>query len=288
MIWALFRWTWLLEAPLYVGGMPAGSLNRCRLYVPARAVWGAVTAELAPRQAKGFPDYEAVGTVLRDSARFTYLFPAEEEADHWRAWLPGYGEGTGLTWQREDPKDVRPAIPDRAMRMRLLGTRPATAIDPTSDTATEGALRETECISTLWRGEQGAAASRVALVGYVFLRAGAADLGSLERISVGGDTRYGLGRLRQIQWHAASTVFGRAARLEGDHPSVESDCLFAHAEVQDDRVQRLRGEREALVGWEYRKRGVQHLASALWMPGTVSNTAEVWSVGSSGWWHLPS
>ena len=51
MSWSLQRWTWLLESPLFVGTTPAGSLNRCRLYVPARALWGAMTAELSRRQA---------------------------------------------------------------------------------------------------------------------------------------------------------------------------------------------------------------------------------------------
>ncbi|GIW70798.1 MAG: hypothetical protein KatS3mg102_0340 [Planctomycetota bacterium] len=56
MSWSLFRWTWQLESPLYVGMPPAGSLNRCRLYVPARALWGAVTAEIARAAAGGgFP-----------------------------------------------------------------------------------------------------------------------------------------------------------------------------------------------------------------------------------------
>lgn len=47
MTWALHYWSWQLDGPLYVGAPPAGSLNRARLYVPARALWGAVTAELA-------------------------------------------------------------------------------------------------------------------------------------------------------------------------------------------------------------------------------------------------
>ncbi len=64
MSWTLYRWTWRLESPLFVGAPPAGSLNRCRLYVPSRALWGALTAELARRRANASPSYETEGTTL--------------------------------------------------------------------------------------------------------------------------------------------------------------------------------------------------------------------------------
>jgi len=52
MSWTLYRWVWRLEAPLFLGMPPSGSLNRCRLYVPACNLWGALTAELAQRRAE--------------------------------------------------------------------------------------------------------------------------------------------------------------------------------------------------------------------------------------------
>lgn len=50
MTWSLFRWVWRLEAPLHVGIPPAGSLDRCRLYLPARNLWAALTAALARQE----------------------------------------------------------------------------------------------------------------------------------------------------------------------------------------------------------------------------------------------
>lgn len=81
MSWSLHRWVWQLEAPLYVGMPPAGTLNRCRLYVPARAIWAAITADLARNGRNGFPKYAELGKQLREQARFTYLFPAEHLGD---------------------------------------------------------------------------------------------------------------------------------------------------------------------------------------------------------------
>ncbi len=102
MSWTLYRWTWRLESSLFVGALPAGSLNRCRLYVPSRTLWGGLTAELARRGASDFPDYGKKGRMLLENARLTYLFPAEGDGEAWRAWLPRYEKRDGLVWRRED------------------------------------------------------------------------------------------------------------------------------------------------------------------------------------------
>jgi len=171
--------------------------------------------------------------------------------------------------------------------MRLLGTRPATAIDPSSDTAAEGSLRETEYLNTRWREEDRTMDSLVALVGYVLLRTGAPELRGVEAIAAGGDKRYGLGRLQRIQWTDASRVFGRAVQLEDAEPSVESDLLVAHAEPAGDLTGRIRGQREALGGWDYGRRGVQRIAGALWMPGSRLDSARPWILASNGLWCAP-
>ena len=77
MGWQLYRWVWELRSPLHIGMPPAGHANRCRLYIPAHVLWGALTAELA-RVLKGnsFPEYFyfEVGEALRKKLRLTYLF----------------------------------------------------------------------------------------------------------------------------------------------------------------------------------------------------------------------
>jgi hypothetical protein len=67
--------------------------------------------------------------------RLTYLYPAEMVSGAWRAWLPQYRTGEGLCWTREGESA---AVPDRRFRQRLLGTRPATAVDPDNDSAADG------------------------------------------------------------------------------------------------------------------------------------------------------
>jgi len=285
--WTLYRWTWRLEAPLFVGAPPAGSLNRCRLYVPSRALWGALTAELARRRENGFPNYQNEGTILRENSRFTYLFPAECAGKHWRAWLPQYELRSGLVWRREDRQDGERDLADRQMRLRLMDARPGTAIDPDSDSAEEGSLRETECVLPLWRNN----GSPVAFAGYVFLKNDVAELRDITVLFLGGDTRYGLGRLRSVgEWTSASDVFGAQVDLNQGAPSVRSNRLLAHTH-QDAGGPEIIGSQESLAGWDRTKAvSFQSLSETpLWTPGSrIRNDGQAkdWEISEDGAWQL--
>jgi hypothetical protein len=285
--WTLFRWTWRLESPLFVGAPPAGSLNRCRLYVPSRALWGALTAELARRRKNGFPNYQNEGTILRENTRFTYLFPAEWDGKRWRAWLPQYELRSGLVWRREDPQDGERDLADRQMRLRLVDARPGTAIDPDSDSAEEGSLRETECVLPLWRNN----GSPVAFAGYVFLKNDVAELRDITVLFLGGDTRYGLGRLRSVgDWTSASDVFGAQVNLNQGAPSVRSNRLLAHTH-QDAGGAEIIGSQESLAGWDRTKAvSFQSLSETpLWTPGSRirdDGQAKDWEISEDGTWQL--
>ena len=287
MSWTLYRWTWRLEAPLFVGALPAGSLNRCRLYVPSRALWGALTAELARRRENGFPNYPYEGTILRENTRFTYLFPAEWDGKRWQAWLPRYELRSGLVWRREDRQDDERDLSDRQMRLRLVDARPGTAIDPDSDSAEEGSLRETECVLPLWRNN----GSPVAFAGYVFfLKNDLAELRDITVLFLGGDTRYGLGRLQRLEMTPASQVFGAGVSLNQDAPVVRSGLLLAHARPAD-HVSGIVGSQELLAGWD-RTREVPFQSpseSPLWTPGSrIREDGQVndWELCEDGTWRL--
>ncbi len=287
MSWTLFRWTWRLESPLFVGALPAGSLNRCRLYVPSRSLWGALTAELARRRGSSFPSYKTEGTTLHENTRFTYLYPAEPDGQYWRAWLPRYEQRAGLVWRREDRQDGEHYLPDRQMRMRLLDTRPGTAIDPDSGSAEEGSLRETECVLPQWRDTD----SPVALVGYVFLKQALPELRDLTALFLGGDTRYGLGRLRRVgDWTLAANVFGAQVDLNQGGPSVRSNSLLAHAHRSDGELEII-GSQESLAGWDRTKEiSFQSLAETpLWNPGSrlrEDGQIKDWELCEDGTWRL--
>lgn len=281
MSWLLYRWVWVVETPLHIGMSPAGMLNRTRLYVPARTLWGALTAQKARAQgdpANSSPDYKTVGQEIRQDFRFGYLFPAEEVGEEWKAWLPRYTE-TGLVWEREGNEGQ--GLEDRKFRMRLLSTRPGTSIDPETDTALEGSLREFEVINPFWRSEKGA--HRVGLVGYVFVRQKPQFPSEL---FCGGDTRYGLGLIRRMKCVQATSFFDWQVDLK-----QENAVLFVNtregggprvlAHVEADSIQ-LRGEYEVVGGWDEGR--LQAASKLYWKPGSVKDGPVRCEIVQDGYW----
>jgi len=279
--WSLHRWTWRVASPLFVGATPSGALNRCRVYLPARRLWGALTAELARHEAQGDPAYREVGDALRKDVRFSYLYPAEHAGAAWLAWLPQYRAGDGLCWVREG-SDL--AVADRRFRRRLLWTRPGTAIEPDSDSAANGSLRETECMQTRWRHDDGSAGDEVAMVGYVLANQGAGLLDQVSAITtlfIGGDTRYGLGRLERVAMDPATTVFDATVELDRDEPYIVTDRLLAHAHPHGEIT--LCGDQEAVRGWDMTgQRSDRWMSRPVWMPGSRCQDCCRWALLESG------
>jgi hypothetical protein len=284
--WRLLRWAWRLEAPVHVGMPPSGSLNRCRLYVPARTLWGALTAELARRTGNDFPCYAEVGQAIRGNARLTYLYPAEESGGQWRAWLPRYESGQGLVWQREDDGNSG-GLPDRTMRPRLLVTRAGTAIDPVSDAAAEGSLRETECVGQYWRTPTGDV-KPVGLVGYLLVREGSLiqeALLEIRELFLGGDTRYGLGRVRRVTLQPTSQVFGIVPEPDGADPWLTTERVLAHASAPEEAAI-LSGDLEALAWWDEGQLQAGPGGQWYWRPGSVAPGPVRWRIEESGLWRF--
>lgn len=283
MAWSLYRWVWQVEAPLHIGTVPAGMLNRTRLYVPAQTLWGALTAELARLRAQGFPEYEKVGDELREKTRLSYLYPAEAVNGQWIAWLPRYKEGEGLVWERENDRDQRER--ERKFRKRLLVTQARTAIDPESDSAAEGTLRELELISPFWRGN-GTPFKRVALVGYIFCNNAALELKSIETLWVGGDIRYGLGQLKRVALEPTHSFFGEPVDLQGEEPVVRTSRVLAHAYVSMNTGSApLVGAMERLGGWNTLTEALV-IHEPAWTPGSVSKDFLDFTLQRNGLWCL--
>lgn len=292
MTWTLYQWTWKVASPLFIGSTPAGSLNRCRLFVPVRPLWGALTAELARQEAaENFPRYDDVGKLLRKDMRFTYLYPAELENGKWSVWLPLYKINAGLVWTKSETDKDDP-ISNRAFRRRLVYTRPGTSIDPVTDAAEQGSLRETECIQTMWRDYNGEEAGQMAMIGYIMFRENCDLKKRLEPITtlfLGGDTCYGLGRFECIEFKLVSDhqIFGKEIDLESSNPCINSNQLLAHTYSTLEK-NNLCGNREYLRGWD---RNVQKsvMDKPLWIPGSFysckgDREISKWYLTSDGVW----
>lgn len=278
MSWSLYRWVWRLEAPLYVGMPPAGVLSRCRLYVPARNVWAVFTAELAQRRMGSNPtdlgEYEQVGEKLREACRFSYLYPAEWGDGKSMAWLPRFEQSKGLYWTQEGKPE---SISDAAMRRRLLDARPGTAIEPSAGSAAEGSLHETELITPWWRNSSESELHPLAMAGYLFCRDNkiSDDLHAINEIYLGGDTRYGLGKMVRARIEATTQLFDNNTRLDGDEPQVYTAIVLAHAEAGKPRGS-IMGALERLGGWDIGM--LKPMGDTpLWVPGSHSmNSGDLW------------
>lgn len=283
MGWKMYRWVWQVEAPLHLGMPPAGMLNRTRLYVPAWVLWGALTAELTRRGAGEAPSrerYEEQGKKLAEYTRFTYLFPAQKKGEDWAAWLPQYKRGKGLVWLRED--DTREK-PDREFRRWLLSTRTGTAIDPSSDSALEGSLREHEVVHPWSRwGEN--SPQPVFLVGYLFEKGNGAGAREVEELFLGGETRYGLGKVRRVKLSlkgegSKGEAFSTEVLLDRPDPEVHSELLLAHLPADGSRE--MTGALEQIAGWYGGKLSSMCLA---WTPGSKAGKSHWWKIGKNGLW----
>jgi hypothetical protein len=244
-----------------------------------------VTAEIS-RSSNGdsFPDYSTRGKEVASNCRFTYLFPAEKRGDKFLAWLPIF-EKRDLQWCCNGGEEC---LSDRDFRRRLLDSRPGTAIAPESDSASEGTLRETECINPWWRdancqGETNA----VLLVGYVFLKTNGfrKQLDNIATLFVGGDTRYGLGKICRVGWHEVTddlSVFGKRVHLDREDPEILSNTLWGHAlEGGQHENPGIQGVKELLGGW---KQGIPWRGKLTWAPGSFLKDSTAWSIDKDGYW----
>lgn len=281
MSWTMYRWAWQLCSPLHIGATPAGSLNRTRLYIPARALWGALTAELARRTTANFPNYRAEGEKFRQQCRLSYLFPAEKVGTEWRAWLPLYCEGQGLVWRREDGQELE----DRPFRQCLLSTRPGTAIEPSSDAAEEGTLREFEIINSYWPAAKHPP-KPVAMVGYLFCRCPALEqrLQEIQELFVGGDTRYGLGHLAREEFSPSNSFFGGVpVEINAAEPIILNDFALAHTLPLS--LSGVHGEMECVAGWDLEAGGLGPGVLS-WAPGACWDKARKCVIREDGLWKI--
>lgn len=290
MSWKVYRWVWQVNAPLYIGMPPAGALNRCRLYVPARMIWAAVTAEISRSSSNGgFPNYDTIGQNIASNCRFTNLYPSEKKEDDYLVWLPKFTESSGLRWFRNKNKEC---LSDREFKQRLLSSRPGTAITPESDSAAEGTLRETECINPWWRiPDKAESIKPVLLLGYVFIKENYDEkyLKNLKILFIGGDTRYGLGKISLCDtWLPLhdECVFGKHVQLAETEPIIKSDIVWGHASsANDDHSKDMLGMVECLGAWDYGKLKIEE--DLYWAPGSFLKDGPVyWAIGEKGYWSL--
>jgi hypothetical protein len=130
----------------------------------------------------------------------------------------------------------------------------------------------------------------VLLSGYVFVNNDDLEkrLKTTDILFVGGDTRYGLGKIRRTEWRELSGnehVFGKEAHLNGTHPEIQSEVVWGHGALEDSHSETLepKGVRELFAGWDKDRR---QRGTLVWAPGSVMKESVKWKITGFGTWEF--
>jgi len=289
MAWKVFRARLAAEGPIHIGWHHLGMIQRTRYYVPARAVWGALVAGMAPllHGNEGVdPMYARTQEDLGRWLRFTPFFAC----DGVEVLRPRYVE-EGLYYGRHTVGEFE---------RRHVASQTSTALAAHSLSAEEGALHESEYLKP-YRG------TRLEFEGYLLIRRELAVDSvrmALERCAVGADRRYGWGRLRLSAngLSEADRVFGVFTALQTDTSDAEGcDVAVEPAEaayeipahvVWSESLGEFEGELEVVSGRDWSGGGSgQRLPTArlCWAPGSrprANGTKLRFAVDSKGMWFV--
>ena len=280
--WVCYRAVFAAEAPVHIGWHSLGLIERTRYYIPARAMWGAVVAAMAPRMygASGVPGmYEEMKREVNESVRFTCFFAAGgADAEMWR---PQYGED-GLRYG---------SLPAADFESRFVFSQTSAALNPVTFSALDGALHESEY---LWFTDRAGTRGALHFAGYLIFRdsLAAALRGALERVSIGAERNYGWGRLKLVSFDKTSRLFGEFELVSGSggEPLIESKpdaFLPAHLAYRVGEPDLL-GDLEMVGGRDWvgdgSGRGLPEL-TLCWAPGSrVTKGGARFEIGERGVW----
>jgi hypothetical protein len=122
----------------------------------------------------------------------------------------------------------------------------------------------------------------LAFVGYVFLRDrnDPHGLKDVEELWVGGESRYGFGRLRRVWLEDVEDCFGISINLMGDDPILcEPECVRAHALLNGNDMEA--GTWEIVLGWDQSNLSISGLC---WVPGSQVKDKRRYRITESGVW----
>jgi len=267
-----------------------GNVQGTRYWVPARNLWGAITERLTRSgfRPTGVPpgDYQRIGEWVKEHCGFTYFFVYDGNEilyPHWTEEGLHYGSLSTPDFERH-----------------WLSAHVTTALDASTTSAETGSLHEVEFIAPYWTAGSGEV-QRTKVCGWVFLdEVGLQELGTeqkwnkwLRELQIGGERRYGFGRLRLSLDGWAKTqglLPGYAVHLDGKQPKVTIDefrAVLAH--VPTEGIQG-KGLIEPLVGRETDTRKSHAFGCRLtcgvmcWTPGSVLKSATRFEITPQGLW----
>jgi len=284
--WVCYKTVFSADSPVHIGWHRLGLIERTRYYIPARAIWGTLIAALAPSRfpGSGVPAmYEKTTSEFAQCMRFTCFFAAAGlDAELWR---PKYDSPHGLMYGSLSAADFE---------SRFVFSQTSAALDPSTFTALDGALHESEYLC-FTNGNKHTGALH--FIGYlIFKESLAADLAkALSTVSIGAERNYGWGRL-QLRYFQKTTepLFGEFNLTVGpiNAPSMRASSgafLPAHLLHRPGKTN-LAGGLELLGGRDWAPKvgsgGSLGELALCWAPGSkVQDKEATFEIGERGIWN---
>lgn len=274
MAWTAYRLVYQAKSPIHIGWHTLGYIKLTRYYITGKAMWGAMTANITRALGSpGISEYETFGALLKGKILTSYFFPAVVPDSPLRPSFTNkglfYGDMTESDFER--------------LFIKSYGQ---TAVLPDTNTAEDESLHESEYISPSVeiKGNQ----RQVFFVGYVFIKEGANHKGdpidiqkikqAISEIFVGGDRKYGWGRLVLFGEPLESKDIFDCKIKDESADTLEislgaNASIPAHLSINSDI--KMKGDIEPLVGMEFEsgKGFGQKVSKAdiCWIPGSVAD-----------------
>ena len=296
MSWYLYSLTFRLESPLHIGFHKVMHLFRTRPYLPAKPIWGALTAKLTRKLA--LSDYEKVGDFLKKAMRFGYFYISNGN----EIFLPRYTK-EGLKFGNLMQTDFE---------KRFMSSMASTAIESDSFTAEEGMLHEIEFVSPytikdghpvflkglLWICEFSEGGLSIRLenndfsIVYNNIQVKLFEL--IDILQVGGERKYGFGLLKLKELRKVNSKdlkdFGFPGAWEEDAGAIKitlstEQYIWSHAKHASDL--KIKGNIEPVVGRDWDSKGAGRKLSShglYWSPGSILLRDETFQIKDFGLW----
>lgn len=274
MHWKIYQLTYDLLAPLHLGLLRTGNVQRTRYYIPARTIWGALTTALTrvnhPATLAVTGSFETAGEWIKRNIVSSYWYVL---GDNGQVLYPQYRDNT-LRYG---------TMTERGFQNAFVTGSQGTAIDPYSNTAREESLREFEVLSP-HRKDTGA---RVQFRGWLLLSREAqryyeAIAATLHTLFVGGERRYGWGHLRLAEGPKETETFCTlpAEKIDvrrEDLPALQleqGDILIAHARTDAVRAKGAVEPFRGRITSASSRFGMAFSETAVcWVPGSILTEA---------------
>ncbi len=297
MAWTLYRVTWRLEGPLHSGFAKLGNIQRTRLYVTGRMLWGALTARVTRDQ--GRDDYRTVGDQVSECLRFSYGYLCLTE-DGGPSLLPEY-TAKGLQYKLGNHR-----LTEREAQRLCLTSYASTALDYANNAAVDGSLHEVEFISPRTLCEQKKlsveAAQPLYLTALIAEKENASSnpvvkdwLEACCRLEIGGERTYGFGKLTRqncvqvketdypTAWFGSEfvgnnskpAVIMRNGNVVAAHVALGHKVSFGQVEPFAGRATRSAANAGQCI--EY--------SGVYWLPGSIFDEEVVCLIGEHGLWN---